>query len=70
MNDDEHCYEVSEDENCRVTLIPSDDGTDLIEIEMTDELAEHFDRRAVAVGLSREAFLRYLMDGCSEPEIT
>ena len=60
-------YEVSEDENCRVTITPGDDGTDLIEIEMTDELAECFDLRARAAGLSREDFFRYLMDGGAEP---
>ena len=66
--DVENRYEASEDENCWVTLIPADDGGAYIEVEMTEELAERFDRRAAAVGLSRDAFLRYPMNGGVEPE--
>jgi len=63
----ERTVEISEDENCRVSITPGDDSSDLIEIAMSEDLAERFDGRATAVGLSREAFLRYLLDGGTEP---
>jgi hypothetical protein len=59
----ENLPEVSEDEDCRVSLIPADDGGAYFEIEMSDELAERFEAGAAEQGLSREEYFRYLMNG-------
>ncbi|MGD9784661.1 MAG: hypothetical protein AB7E80_01655 [Hyphomicrobiaceae bacterium] len=62
MSDDENRFEVSEDEDCRVTVVPADDGGAYIEIEMTDELAELFDLGAAALGMTQEEYFRYRMN--------
>lgn len=63
----ENLPEVSEDEDCRVSIIPADAGGAYMELEMSDELAERFEAGAAEHGLSREEYFRYLMnDGIDE----
>lgn len=62
--------DVSEGDECRVAVIPADDGGALIEIDMSDDLAEEILAAAEDAGLTPEEFIRHLMNiGCDGDDL-